>query len=181
MRQHDSADDTGFAAGFADLAGFGVVAVVVVGMLAGGCVKIAGGAVELSWVVRSNTGAAITDCSCADPAIPTVRLILVGDGGSLTGSMPCAGQAQCDFPCQRQTGSTGFDIPPTGPGETYDIKVVAVDSTGTEIPDDLVGTPAQISRSVVVGQPTELEAFELVAHCSTACTTMNGSGVCARP
>jgi hypothetical protein len=35
-------------------------------------------------------------------------------------------------------------------------------------------------RSVVAGQPTETEAFELVARCSTECM-MNGSGVCARP
>jgi hypothetical protein len=35
-------------------------------------------------------------------------------------------------------------------------------------------------RSVVAGQPTETEAFELVARCSTECM-MTGSGVCARP
>ncbi len=41
------------------------------------CVKINGGAVEISWVVISPSGGGITDCSCADPAIAKVRLVLV--------------------------------------------------------------------------------------------------------
>ena len=144
-----------------------------------GCVKIDGGAVEVSWVVRSDTGAAISDCGCADPAIATVRLVLVLDqGGMPTSYRPCDGQAQCDFPCPRQTGSTAFNIRPTQPDESYEISVIALDSTGTPITTVL--SPAPILRSVVTGQPTETEAFELVARCSTACT-MNGSSVCARP
>ena len=101
--------------------------------------------------------------------------------GSLDGYRPCAGQAQCDFPCQRQTGSTAFDIRATQPGETYEISVVAVDSSGRRrSPTDPVMTPAPILRSVMPGQPTETEAFQLVADCSAECG-MNGSGVCARP
>ena len=143
------------------------------------CVKIDGGAVEVSWVVRSDTGAAITDCGCADPAIATVRLVLVLDqGGSPTSYRPCDGQAQCDFPCQRQTGSTAFDIRPTQADESYEISVIGVDASGVPIASVLA--PAPILRSVVTGQPTETEAFELVARCSDTCM-MNGSGVCARP
>jgi hypothetical protein len=146
--------------------------------LGAGCVKIDGGAVEVSWVVRSDTGAAITDCGCASPAIATVRLVLVLDqGGMPTSYRPCDGQAQCDFPCPRQTGSTAFDIRPTQPDESYEISVIGVDSTGTPIPGV---QSALILRSVVTGQPTQTEAFELVAQCSAACM-MNGSGVCARP
>jgi hypothetical protein len=145
-----------------------------------GCVEVKGGAVEIFWAVYSRSGAAITDCSCADPPIATVRLVLVGQAGRIEGNTPCAGQAQCDFPCQRDTGSTAFDIPPTEGDESYQISVVAVDSTGTEIPGDLVMTPAPILRSVVAGQATETEAFQLVAGCRAECG-MNGSGVCARP
>jgi hypothetical protein len=143
-----------------------------------GCVKIDGGAVEVSWVVRSDTGAAISDCGCASPAIATVRLVLVLDqGGSPPSYRPCDGQAQCDFPCPRQTGSTAFDIRPTQADESYEISLVGVDSSGVPIPGVM---SAPILRSVVTGQPTETEAFELVARCSDTCM-MNGSGVCARP
>jgi hypothetical protein len=164
-----------------------------VGAVSAGCVKIDGGAVEVSWVVRSQTGAAITDCSCAQPAISTVRLVLVldvagspadsgspSDSGSPTDYRPCSNQAQCDFPCQRQTGATAFDIRPTQANESYEISVIGVDSTGAVIATTDLMTPAPILRSVMTGQATVTEAFELVARCSPECM-MNGSGVCARP
>ena len=46
--------------------------------LAAACVQIDGGAVEISWVIRSEAGNAITDCGCADPEIAQVRLLLQG-------------------------------------------------------------------------------------------------------
>ncbi|HVV51870.1 MAG TPA: hypothetical protein VHO06_19535 [Polyangia bacterium] len=134
------------------------------------CVPIHGGAVEISWlIVSSGTGGAIADCGCADPAIAKVRLVLVGVGGTIDGATPCAGNAQCDFSCQNQTGATPFDIPPTGPGESYQVSVVAVDSSGAEVPQSQIMTPAPILRQVVEGQPTEVEAFTLVAPCAQAC------------
>ena len=71
--------------------------------------------------------------------------------------------------------ATAFDIPPTGPGESYEVSVVAVDAAGQEVPQSEIMTPAPILRQVVHGQPTELEAFTLVAPCASTC---NGS-VCA--
>jgi hypothetical protein len=143
------------------------------------CVPVNGGAVEISWlVVQSGTGGAITDCSCADPAIAKVRLVLVGVGGAIDGATPCAGKAQCDFPCQNQTGATQFDIPPTGPGESYAVSVVAVGNDGIEIPQNEImtpATPAPILLQVSNGQPTEVDAFTLVAPCSLACS----GNVCA--
>ncbi len=169
-----------------------LAAIAVVAALSPACVKIHGGAVEISWVVISPSGGGITDCSCADPAIAKVRLVLVlvagdggavvadggADGGAIEGTTPCAGQAQCDFPCQNQTGATQFDIPPTGPGEWYRVTVVAVDSSGAEIPQTEImtaPTPAPILRQVTNGQPTEVEAFTLVAPCAPACS----GNVCA--
>jgi hypothetical protein len=138
------------------------------------CVPVNGGAVEINWVVvAAGTGGAITDCSCADPAIAKVRLVLKGVGGSIDGATPCAGKAQCDFPCQNQTGATAFDIPPTGPGEAYDISVVAVGTDGIELPQ--VMSPASTLLQVVQGQPTEVGAFALVATCAPACS----GNVCA--
>ena len=151
--------------------------VLTLALLASACVEIDGGAVEVSWVIRSPTGGGITDCGCADPAITTVRLVLTGVGGSINGATPCAGRAQCDFPCQRQTGATPFDIQQTQPGESYEVSVVAV-ADGIELLQ--VTTPAPILREVVRAQPTEVEAFQLVAQCAAECE-MNTSGVCARP
>jgi hypothetical protein len=154
------------------------LAIAVVASLIPACVKINGGAVEISWVVISPSGGGITDCSCADPAIAKVRLVLVGVGGTVEGATPCAGQAQCDFPCQNQTGATQFDIPPTGPGESYNVSVVAVGVDGAEIPQTEImtpTTPAPILRQVTNGQPTEVEAFTLVAPCAPACS----GNVCA--
>ncbi|HXJ20101.1 MAG TPA: hypothetical protein VMT03_07700 [Polyangia bacterium] len=143
------------------------------------CVSIDGGAVEISWIVIAEDGRGITDCRCADPAISKVRLVLTGVGGNIDGATPCAGKAQCDFPCQRQTGATAFDIPPTGPGESYAVSVVPVDDGGNEVPNGtmagMIKVPAPILRQVVNGQPTEVEAFTLVAQCAATC---NGS-VCA--
>jgi hypothetical protein len=152
------------------LAGLAVVASLIPA-----CVKINGGAVEISWVVISPSGGVITDCGCADPAIAKVRLVLVGMGGAIDGATPCAGQAQCDFPCQNQTGATQFDIPPTGPGEMYEVSVVAVDGNGAEVPQGKIMTPAPLLLSVVEGQPTETDAFTLVAPCAPTCS----GNVCA--
>ena len=155
-----------------------LAAMAIVASLLPACVKIHGGAVEISWVVISPSGGGITDCSCADPAIAKVRLVLVGVGGTLDGATPCAGKAQCDFPCQNQTGATQFDIPPTGPGESYAASVVAVGNDGAEIPQQEIMTPsspASILYQVSEGQPTEVDAFTLVAPCSLACS----GNVCA--
>jgi hypothetical protein len=150
---------------------------------AGGCVRIDGGAVEISWVVRSADGRAITDCGCSSPEIASVQLNLVGKGGDIDGDMPCAGKKECIFACQRDTGSTPFDIKPGSPGADgsqpeYEISVTALGTDGSELPQ--VMTPAPILRNVVNGQPTEVEAFLLVAQCSQECS-VNSSGVCTRP
>ena len=104
--------------------------------------------------------------------------MLHGQGGTIEGATPCAGQAQCDFPCQNQTGATQFDIPPTGPGESYLASVVAVGTDGVEIPQTEIMTPSTpdpILLQVSDGQPTEVNAFTLVAPCSLACS----GNVCA--
>jgi hypothetical protein len=155
-----------------------LAALAIVASLIPACVKINGGAFEISWVVISPSGSGITDCSCADPAIAKVRLVLLGKGGALEGTTPCAGQAQCDFPCQNQTGATQFDIPPTGPGESYDVRVVAVGNDGVEIPQTEIMTPPTpdpLLLQVTEGQPTEVDAFTLVAPCAPACS----GNVCA--
>ena len=159
------------------------IALVVLGFLVvgfGGCVQVSGGSVEVSWVVHAN-GRAITDCTCSDPEIAKVRINLVGQGGSIQGSTPCAGQGQCEFGCQRGTGATPFDIPETHGDEVYAISVVPVGTNGADLSQVQVQTPAAILYPVLRGQPTEVEAFLLNATCSPACGGMNMTSVCERP
>ena len=164
------------------------IPVVALGLLVGSCVQISGGAVEVSWVLHSN-GRAITDCSCAvapsaDPNAPAqpiagVRIEIVGQHGAIDGTRPCAGRSQCQFACQRQTGATPFDIPETHADERYAISVVAVGPVRADLPG--IKAPAPILRTVVRGQPTEVEAFLFEAGCAMACEGMNRTAVCARP
>lgn len=149
-----------------------------------GCVRIDGGAVEISWVVRSPEGRAITDCTCAEPVISRVQLNLVGVGGDIAGTTPCDGRPECQFPCQRQTGSTPFEIKPglAGPEggvPEYLISVTALGVDGATLFG--VQAPAPILRSVVQGQPTEVEAFLLVTKCAGYCSGTNISDPCTRP
>src|SRR5687768_16517711 len=77
------------------------------------CVDINGGAIEASWVLRTSDGRAISDCTCADPAIASVRFValrVVGDGS--VGDDACATHPGCVFSCHSQRGATPFDIPP---------------------------------------------------------------------
>jgi hypothetical protein len=148
----------------------------------GGCVRIDGGAVELSWVLRTPEGRAISDCGCGDPQVATVRLHLTlmnAGGAAVPGGTPCEGRAQCQFACQRQTGATPFDIPETRPDEMYLISVDALGPDGMALA--AVRTPAPVLRSVVRGQPTDMGALLLVTECANACSGVNGQGVCERP
>ncbi|HVR63133.1 MAG TPA: hypothetical protein VMU50_14620 [Polyangia bacterium] len=147
----------------------------------GGCVRIDGGAVEMSWVLRTPEGRAIGDCGCSDPQVATVRLhlTLVNGAGTVPGGTPCEGRAQCQFACQRETGATPFDIPETKPDEMYLISVDTLGPDGTPLAG--VRAPAPVLRSVVRGQPTDMGALLLVTECANACSGMNGQGVCERP
>src|SRR5262245_34209511 len=106
---------------------------LVLACLLAGCVEINGGAVEVSWVIRSRAGSAITDCGCASPTIVKVRLVLNGQGGAIQDSKPCENNAQCDFPCERQTGSTAFNIPETHGTERYHVSVRALGADDIEL------------------------------------------------
>jgi hypothetical protein len=143
------------------------------------CVPIDGGAVEASWVVRTHEGGAITDCGCSDPFIANVRLDLVGAMGDVKGTTPCGGRTDCQFSCQRHTGATPFDIPPG----FYFIKLVAVDASGQDLTtgsaQNLIQAPAPVLRQVVNGQPTQLDAFALVAGCAASCSA-HSNRVCTK-
>lgn len=144
------------------------------------CVPIDGGAVEASWVVRTDDGRAITDCQCSDPQIASVRLKLVGASGGVKGNVPCQDRGSCQFSCQRHTGATPFDIPPG----FYLISLVPVDASGQDLtalaPPRQVQTPAPVLREVVKGQPTQLDALAIVGKCASSCSG-NQNRVCDSP
>jgi hypothetical protein len=144
------------------------------------CVPIDGGAVETSWVVRTEDGRAITDCQCSDPQIAKVRLKLVGASGTVKETLPCQDRSSCEFSCQRHTGATPFDIPPG----FYLISLIPVDAAGQDLtvlaPGSQVETPAPILREVVRGQPTQLDALALVGKCASSCSA-NQNRVCSAP
>ena len=138
-----------------------------------GCVDINGGAVEVAWGLFAKDGRAINDCTCAVPLTPAesetsiayVRLNLVSD--SAPADQPCAGTNNCRFACNRKIGATPFMIPPG----RYLMSLVAVDADGGDFPVGSVDTPPAELRSVVRGQPTELDAFMLQARCANRCNS----------
>jgi hypothetical protein len=149
---------------------------------AAACVKVDGGAVEVSWVLQTFDGRSISDCSCADPEVSRVRLVVAQtDGSGAVGSDACAGMATCEFGCRRGTGATHFDIPPG----LYAISLAPIGSDGhpLALAAGLSGTggvavPAPILRTVVFGQPTELDALSIQTSCAAVC---GGAGnVCTR-
>jgi hypothetical protein len=147
---------------------------VSVGGVLAGCVDVNGGAVEVAWAIFAKDGRAINDCACANPAIGYVRLNLVSEPPP--GSEPCAGTNSCRFACSRRIGATPFMIPP-GP---YLMSVVPVGLDGGDIAPADVKSPPAVSRFVVTGQPTELEAFMLESTtCADRCNTGGITQPCA--
>lgn len=154
--------------------------------LVAACVPTEGGAVEASWVIRSE-GRAVSECGCADPEIARVRFRVVALGANgIPGVDWCAQRAACEFPCGRQTGTTPFAIPEG----RYAISLTAIGPGG----EDLVqpsppGAPssnrahvpaAPILREVVHGQPTQLDAFVIEAGCAPRCAGQGASSVCSK-
>jgi hypothetical protein len=127
-----------------------------------GCVEINGGAVEVPWTVFAADGrGAINDCSCADPAIAYVRLRLTAPDGS----DPCATTDACRFECHRKTGATPFMIA----AGTYLMSIEPEGADGAPLSPALVSVPAPMTRQVVRGAPTELDAFDIEVACAASC------------
>lgn len=157
---------------------FLAVAAAAVSCVSISCVSIDGGAVEASWVVIALDGHAIAHCNCSDPQIDGVRMKLVGVSAAVMGSEPCRDRPSCQFSCERRTGATPFDIPP---GD-YLMSLVPVDAAGQDLAatgaeGSRVVTPAPVLREVVRGQPTQLDAFAIVAGCAPRCA-LNKNTVC---
>jgi hypothetical protein len=130
------------------------IAFLALVMAASGCIEIDGGAVELSWSLRSFDGEPVD--SCTDARIERVRICWqsVADGASTTGACD-ASQA---FPCEEENGVSGFEI---APGATaFWAEPICVD--GEPADPDTYQVPPPIVRSVEEGQIVTLNSLLIV-------------------
>jgi hypothetical protein len=147
-----------------------------------GCVRTDGGSVEASWVLRTFDGRAISRCSCSDPEISRIRLVVapVGPDGTV-GADVCAGRSDCEFSCTNQGGATSFFVSPG----SYAISVAPLGVEGEILAGEPpygagVRVPAPILRDVVFGRPTQVDAVAIESGCSASCNGEQSNRVCTR-
>jgi hypothetical protein len=129
------------------------------------CDEVNGGAVELSWSVRTFDGARLDDDDCRDddPKVHVERIRLawkaVADGGDGAGMEP---DGWAEFPCSDRRGITEFTVPP-GAHLLWIVPVCAdrAPSTGN------YQVPPPIVRAIHEGTVTTLDALLVVADEST--------------
>jgi hypothetical protein len=127
-----------------------------------GCTEATGGAVELSWALRSTRDVGIDDC--ADDSIARIRLWWATDSTS----------RYTAFPCRDNHGVTAFDLPV---GQVA-LHVAPECSDGNMAdPADFVAPPP-IVRDVAIGEAVTLDAVLLVLKIDDCASVMC---VCGRP
>jgi hypothetical protein len=134
-----------------------------------GCTEAAGGAVELSWALRSTQDRGITDC--AEDRIGDIQLWWQND----------AILDHHAFPCDASHGTTAFELP-AGPVTMW-VQPACEPVTGPQCaavptPCECVGKPADsdtfeapppLVRRVVVGETITLDAVILVVDPDRVC------------
>jgi hypothetical protein len=118
--------------------------------LAGACTEVDGGAVEVSWVFRTDRGDR-RDCGQIDVGQVELRW----------------GSASADrvaFPCRDERGVTGFDLP-VGPRSLY-LRPICAD--GSPAADGSYRAPAPIVRTITDGDVITLDT-QLIEVRVTGC------------
>ncbi len=134
-----------------------------------GCADTAGGAVELSWALRSTADVRITDC--ADDRIAEMQLwwqspsFLDFEG----------------FPCDESHGTTAFEVP-SGPvtmwvqpacaiatGARCDVEPLPCECLAKSASSDTFEAPPPLVRRVVVGEIITLDAVVVVIDDEQVC------------
>lgn len=132
--------------------------VVAVGFLAlvglPGCVQVQGGAIELSWSLRSFTGDPVD--RCADSAIARIRVLWQADDGTSNPSFT-------DFACEDSAGVTGFEVP----GGSTRVWVEPICTDGINASPGTFSAPAPIVRDVLVGAVVTLNSLLIVVSDNT--------------
>jgi hypothetical protein len=136
--------------------------ILISGVFIPACEPVNGAAVEVSWVVHTPGGYAIDDCSCAEPAISNIRLLLTPQSGTES-------PRTYTFPCKRQRGATPFEVPEGN----YELGIQALDASGQVA--GAVVTPPPFLRKLVWGQPASMDAQLIKAPCASRCANKNGT------
>ncbi len=116
-----------------------------------GCVQIEGGAAELSWSLRNSSGKTL---SCAEVDITHLRLcwyLLQGEDSGCPNFQ--------EFPCDKSTGVTAFDITP---GETALFIEPVFGNAACSY-----AVPAPIVRDVEEGRVVTLNSLLVVINTTT--------------
>lgn len=121
------------------------------------CVEVDGGAVELSWHIRTLQGA---QASCTEPAQPDIVQMRVcwlpiGDAGTAEPGGNCSADERRDFTCSDAHGVTGFVIPA---GRTA-IWLQPICADGEPGAQGTYEAPPPIVRDIEDGQVATLNAL----------------------
>lgn len=119
------------------------------------CVDVNGGAVELSWSLRTFAGDSLGGCERA--GIETIRLCWqpLGDGGTGAAGGRCRPPNLRAFPCNEESGITRFEIPP---GRTS-LWIEPVCADGLPADPDTYEVPPPIVRTIEEGQVATLSSL----------------------
>jgi hypothetical protein len=147
----------------------GLASAAAVGSTGTGCVAIDGGAVEVSWSIRSFEGDAVG--TCLEARIDKIRLCwnpLTDPAPDGAPDEPCPPDQRRSFPCDDSSGVTGFDL---DPGLTaFWIEPVCTD--GEPADPGTYQVPPPIVRTVREGRIISLNSLLLVVNPSAnGCTT----------
>lgn len=147
--------------------------VLVLALAAGSaaCIEVEGGAVELSWSLRSFDGERVDNCD--DARVEEVRVCwqAVEDG---TSTGVCEGSQS--FPCGEENGISGFEI---APGSTaFWVEPICVD--GSPAATGSYQVPPPIVRTVADGKIVTLNSqLIVVTPFGTSCP--DAGCTCVRP
>lgn len=133
-----------------------------------GCTEATGGAVELSWALRSTRDREINDC-VAD-SISRIRLWWATENS----------QRYTAFPCEANHGVTAFDLPV---GEVLLYVTPECTDGNSANPDHFVTAPP-IVREVAIGEAVTLDAVLLVVKvddCASATCVCGRPCLCTEP
>jgi hypothetical protein len=126
------------------------------------CTDVTGGAVELSWALRTTRDVGLDDC--AGDAIGRIRLWWETDERRRFAS----------FPCRDNNGVTAFDLPLGS--VSLDVTPECSDGT-TPAVNDFVAPPP-ITRTVALGEAITLDAILLVVKVDDCAAA---TCICGRP
>jgi hypothetical protein len=120
-----------------------------------GCVEVDGGAVELSWSLRSFDGEPV---DCGDADVRAVRLCWRAAPGGETLPAICDGAGAIDFDCGDQHGSSRFELASGRTG--FLVEPLCAD--GEPAASGTYQVPAPIVRDVTEGEVVALSSIAII-------------------